>query len=126
MSTDNKRVSGIKRAQKESLLSKKIAILLNQIAQDDPKVAEFSLFSLSRVELSADKSLATLYFYLAGGQQAFDEKKADLILYKPSMRAALAKLVPSRYTPNLVFKYDAQFEKELKINTLLDKIKEDQ
>lgn len=123
MSTDNKRVSGIKRAQKESLLSKKIAILLNQIAQDDPKVAEFSL---SRVELSADKSLATLYFYLAGGQQAFDEKKADLILYKPSMRAALAKLVPSRYTPNLVFKYDAQFEKELKINTLLDKIKEDQ
>ena len=123
MSTDNKRVSGIKRAQKESLLSKKIAILLNQIAQDDPKVAEFSL---SRVELSADKSLATLYFYLVGGQQAFDEKKADLILYKPSMRSALAKLVPSRYTPNLVFKYDAQFEKELKINTLLDKIKDDQ
>ncbi len=123
MSTDNKRVSGIKRAQKESLLSKKIAVLLNQIAQDDPNVADFSL---SRVELSADKSVATLYFYLPGGQQKFDEKKAYLILYKPSMRSALAKLVPSRYTPNLVFKYDAQFEKELKINTLLDKIKDDQ
>jgi len=123
MSTDNKRVSGIKRAQKESLLSKKIAVLLNQIAQDDPKIADFAL---NRVELSTDKGIATLYFYVPGGQQKFDEKIATLILYKPSMRSALAKLVPSRYTPELIFKYDKQFEKELKINKLLDKIKEDQ
>lgn len=121
--TDNKRVSEIKRAQKESLLSKKVAVLLNQIAQDDPKIAAFIL---NRVELSADKGTAILYFYVPGGQREFDEKIANLILYKPSMRSALAKLVPSRYTPNLIFKYDKQFEKELEINKLLDKIKEDQ
>ena len=123
MATDNKRVGEIKRAQKESLLSKKVAVLLNQIAQDDPKIAAFIL---NRVELSADKGTAILYFYVPGGQREFDEKIANLILYKPSMRSALAKLVPSRYTPNLIFKYDKQFEKELEINKLLDKIKEDQ
>jgi len=120
MPADNKRTSSIKHAQKESLLSKKIAILLSQIAQDDASIADLAL---NRVELSANKSTATLYFYLKGGQKAFDEKIRALTLYKPSLRAALAKLAPSRYTPELVFRYDARFEKELKINQLLDKIK---
>jgi len=123
MATDSKRVSEIKRAQKESLLGKKIAVLLSKIALDDPKVSEFTL---NRVELSADKGVAVLYFYLPGGQEEFSEKIASLILYKPSIRSAIAKLVPSRYTPELVFKYDKQFEKELKINQLLDRIKEEQ
>lgn len=122
MATDNKRISSIKRAQKESLLSKKIAILLNQIAQDDANIAELML---NRVELSTDKGVATLYFYLPGGQEAFNKKVKALILYKPSLRSAIAKLVPSRYTPELVFRYDNTFEKELKINQLLDKIKHD-
>lgn len=123
MATDNKRVSSIKRAQKESLLGKKIATLLNQIAADDPRIAELTL---NRVELSNDKGTAVLFFYHPDGKDVFKEKIASLILYKPSLRAAIAKLVPSRYTPELTFKFDAQFEKELKINQLLDKIKLDQ
>lgn len=123
MSADNKRVSSIKRAQKESLLGKKIATLLNQIAIDDPKIGELML---NRVELSADKGSATLFFFLPGGEKEFKEKVGALILYKPSLRAALAKLVPSRYTPELIFRYDKQFEKELKINQLLDKIKHEE
>lgn len=123
MATNSKRISEIKKAQKASLLTKKIAVLLNEIAQDDPRIAPFVL---NRVEFSADKSVATLYFYLAEGHEAFKKEVAHLILYKPSMRSALAKLIPSRYTPELVFKYDVQHEKELKINLLLDKIKEEQ
>lgn len=121
-SGNNPRVSEIKRAQKESLLSKKIASLLSTIALDDPRVAQVML---SRVQLSPDKGVATLYFYTPEGPEAFREKLELLILYKPSIRSALAKLIPSRYTPELVFKYDAQFEKELRINQLLDTLKDD-
>ena len=122
-SGNNKRVSEIKRAQRESLLSKKIASLLSTIALDDPRIAGLML---NRVQLSPDKGVATLYFYTPEGQEAFREKLEILILYKPSIRSALAKLIPSRYTPDLVFKYDAQFEKELHINLLLDTLKDEE
>lgn len=123
MATENKRINEIKRAQKESLISKKIAVLLNQIALDDPRVAELTL---NRVQLSPDKGIAVLYFYTTKGERFFKDQMSALILYKPSIRSALSKLIPSRYTPELVFKYDAQFEKELKINLLLDQLKDEQ
>lgn len=119
----NKRVSDIKRAQRESLLNKKLASLISTISLDDPRVAGIML---NRVQLSPDKGVATLYFYIPGGPEAFREKLEVLILYKPSIRSALSKLVPSRYTPDLVFKYDAQFEKEMHINQLLDTLKDEQ
>jgi len=122
MSIGNAHTKDIKRAQKESLLYKHLAPLFNQIALDDPRVAGMTL---NRVELSANKSTATLYFYSDQGEADFKENLDTLILYKPSLRAAIAKLVPSRYTPELIFKFDDRFEKELKINKLLDKLKLD-
>lgn len=122
-SGNNKRVSEIKRAQKESLISKKIASLLSSIALDDPRVSQLML---NRIQLSPDKGVATLYFYTPEGEDVFREKLEILILYKPSIRSALSKLIPSRYTPELVFKYDAQFEKEQRINLLLDTLKDEQ
>jgi ribosome-binding factor A len=122
MSIGNAHTKDVKRAQKESLLYKHLAPLINQISLDDTRVAGMTL---NRVELSANKSLATLYFYSDKGIDDFKEKLGTLILYKPSLRAAIAKLVPARYTPELVFKFDSSFEKELKINLLLDKIKDE-
>jgi len=114
-------LSRIKHAQKESLISKKVATLLNQLAQDNSLIAELQLNS---VVLSPDKSTAYLYFYVVGGQEAFNEKVKNLILYKPSLRSGLAKLIPSRYTPELIFKYDKSLEKEIKVNALIDQEKQ--
>lgn len=46
-----------------------------------------------------------------------------LKLYKPSLRKALSKL-PSRYAPELIFKYDEELEKQMKLEELMDKVKE--
>ncbi len=118
------RQKNIKQAQKEELLLRELAQLFLQIALDEPRLHD--LF-LNRVHLSPDKGMCSIYFYSPLGKKKFDEIFPILILYKPSLRAALAKRIPARYTPQLVFKFDDQFEKQQRIENLLEKIKtEDQ
>ena len=110
----------IKRAQKERLLLREISQLFMKAAMDDPSLE--GVF-VSRIALSPDKGLCYIYFYTPAGKDVFNEKLEVLKLYKPSLRSALAKAIPSRYTPDLLFKFDEVFEKEAKINALLDQLK---
>ncbi len=113
---NNKRISDIKRAQKSSLLHKTISDLFFRAMLDDTRLTGVTL---TRVRLSDDKSVCDIFFVTEEGEQAFQEKLQDLILYKPSLRAAIAKQIPGRYTPNLVFKYDTQEEGMRKIDQIL-------
>ena len=113
--------SAIKRAQKETLLQQEISKLLLQLMLDDNRVQ--GLF-VSRVKLSPDKSICTVFFCTASGRAEFDEKLGSLILYKPSLRKAISQIIPSRYVPEFIFKFDDQFEKQRRIDELLDRVKE--
>ena len=104
----NKRVSEIKRAQKSSLLLKVVSDLLLQTSLDDERLQ--GMF-VSRVQLSPDKGMCEVFFFCSGGEEEFATKLPYLILYKPSLRSAISKQIPGRYTPNLLFKYDLQEEK---------------
>jgi ribosome-binding factor A len=110
-------------AQKEALIFREFSKLFLRLALDDKNLQDFSI---NRVSLSKDKGIIAIYFYTPGGQAAFDEKKDSLVLYKPSLRKALAQVIPSRYTPELVFKYDHLFEKQKKIDDLLEALKEEE
>ncbi len=116
------RISDIKRAQKQSQLLRELSSYFLRITMDDERMKDLVL---NRVKLSRDKSVCTLYFYTAQGEVHFQELMPYLILYKPSMRKALAASINARYTPQLVFQYDAAFEQQLKIDALLDKIKQE-
>lgn len=118
----NQRISDIKRAQKESLLLHELSSYFLRITMDDPRLKELTI---NRAKLSKDKSSCTIFFYCSGGLERFQELMPVLILYKPSMRKALADSIASRYTPQLIFKYDAPFERQLSIEALLDSIKEE-
>jgi ribosome-binding factor A len=120
---NNPRVSDIKRAQKESLLLHEVSGYFLRITLDDERL---KTLTLNRVKLSRDKSSCTLFFYCSGGAEMFKKLLPTLILYKPSMRKALADQIDGRYTPQLIFKYDAPFERQLGIEALLDKIKEEE
>jgi len=120
MAATNSRTSSIKRAQKESQLYRTISELFMKLAQDDPRLADLTI---NRVSLSNDKSLCRVYFYTAQGEAAFREKLPYLILYKPSLRKALAQSINARYTPQIEFAFDAQFEKQMELEGLLEKIK---
>ena len=114
------KTSEIKRAQKESALYRLIAELVRQAMLEQPSLHELSV---TRVELSPGKTLCSVYFYTPKGKEQFDLALQDLKLFKPSMRKAIADTMQARYTVDLKFQYDAQFEKSQRIEQLLDKIK---
>jgi ribosome-binding factor A len=115
-------VHSIKKSQKESLLFRAIAQLFSSTTQDDARLAGIAV---NRVKLSDDKGVATVFFYTSGGLAEFKEKLPTILLYKNSLRKALAHSINSRYTPELVFKFDDQFEKQQRIEGILQQIKGD-
>jgi ribosome-binding factor A len=64
-------------------------------------------------------------FDSSGGEADFKAKLGQLILYKPSLRAALAKSLQSRYTPDLTFVYDEYLEKTEKVDNLIERLKDE-
>jgi len=114
-------VKTIKQAQKESQLLREISSLFMKTSADDPRLMTLTI---NRVSMSSDKGYCSVYFYTPGGIKEFEKLLEVLKLYKPSLRAALAKSIQARYTPQLIFKFDEQYEKEDKMNKLLNSLKE--
>lgn len=117
------RVQDIKKARKERLFFREISNLFLQITLDDSRVQGISI---TRVKLSPDKSLCTVYFYAPEGREFFNEKLEILKLYKPSMRKAIAAKIKARYTPDIRFAFDDHYEKQEKLELLMDKIKKEE
>jgi ribosome-binding factor A len=116
----SKQQQEIRKAQKESYFYQEISKLFRQITIDESSLN--GLF-INRVQLSSDGGICVVLFLATNGRAEFEEKLPTLVLYKPSMRSALAKTSHGRYTPNLIFRYDEDYEKVEKINRLLDTLK---
>ncbi len=116
------RASSIKLGKKRALLLKKISELFLEVSLDDQRIRGLTI---SRVALSKDKSLCIVYFYSPNGKEEFNEKLEILKLYKGSIRKALAQDIKGRYVPDLKFEYDDQFEKLMKVENLIEKLKKD-
>ncbi|HXW85945.1 MAG TPA: ribosome-binding factor A [Candidatus Bathyarchaeia archaeon] len=116
------KLRSIKHAQRESFFLKEISQFFLPIILDNPSLQSLCI---SRVALSSDKGLVAIYFYSPQGQPFFEQKLSELILYKPSLRAALAKIFHGPYAPELVFRYDETLDKERKINELIEQLKRD-
>lgn len=115
-------LSHIKRSQKESLLLRELSKMLLQLSLDD---AELNGLFINRVELSKNKGVCIIYFYDPNGREIFEHKKRRLILYKPSLRKGIASTLDGRYTPELKFAFDEQFEKQQRIENILETVKKD-
>jgi ribosome-binding factor A len=116
------RLQDIKRNQKEALIFRLISDLYLQACLENKELAGLIP---TRASLSTDKSKCFILFYDPDGLEAFKKKLDILKLYKPSMRAALAAKMKSRYVPDIAFKFDEQFEKEKKVHEILDRVKKE-
>ena len=118
----NQRLQDIKRAQKESFILKEISNFFLRITLDEKQL--HGLY-VNRVKLSSDKSKCFIFFLAHGGKEEFEQKFSTLILFKPSLRSALAKVTQSRYVPQLEFRYDEEFEKQRKVDELIEQLKKE-
>lgn len=111
---------GIKRAQKAALFFKEISELFYQAARDNKDLKD--LYP-NRVKFSADMGICTVLFYSPHGKSYFEEKIPVLILFKPSLRGAIARRIPMRRVPEFIFQYDDEFEEQQKLDAVIEKLK---
>ncbi len=112
----------VKRAQKESFLLRELSQLISKLIEDQPILATISA---TRVDLSKGKGICNVYFSSTEGKEGFLKALEVLKLYRNSLRNALSKARQSRHTPELMFLYDEQLEREMRMHKLLDTVKED-
>jgi ribosome-binding factor A len=114
----------IKREKKKSLFFREISQLIGLIANEN---ADVQKIYPTRVDFSQDCGI--VYVYLSTfdvySEEVFDKALYALILYKPSIRKEIATRLNPRYTPDIVFLYDENKEKQDRINQLLDKVSQD-
>jgi ribosome-binding factor A len=110
----------VRRAKKAALFLKEISSLFYQAAQDNPELKD--LYP-SRVKFSPDMGMCTIYFYSPHGREFFEQKKKTLILFKPSLRTAVAGQISMRRVPDFFFHYDDEYEKHQKVDDLISKLK---
>jgi ribosome-binding factor A len=121
--SSSQRQRDIKRAQKESFFLRELSTLFLQITHDEPRLAPLYI---DHVKLSADGSKCLVFFFSSqGGEPLFKELMPLLILYKPSIRTALAKTSSSKYVPQLQFMYAGSIEKQRRVEEILEALKKE-
>ena len=120
MLPSHSKVSAIKKAQKESQLLREISTLYFQASADDTRLQNVTI---TKVELADNKGTCKVFFYTPEGEKSFKELLEIIKLYKPSLRKALAASLNGRYTPDIFFVYDQQQGTQIRVETLIEKIK---
>jgi ribosome-binding factor A len=112
----------IKHAQRESYYFRELSSLVQQIIAEDTSISDLVM---TRVSLSPSRGSLTLFIGTLNpvDQETFDKKLRQLVLYKPSIRAALAKVSTTRYTPEIIFKFDTHLEKQHRMDQLFAMIR---
>lgn len=103
------------------VIKNELSVLLVQRARD-PHLRDISI---SRVELSDDLRHAKVYYTMFQGQGKMTQVNRSLDKATGFMRSHLAKTLNLRFTPELRFWYDEEFEEVEKIEKLLDEIARD-
>lgn len=105
---------GIKKAKFEDRILNELNLILRQDLND----TRLQFASLTKVELTNDFSVATVYW------DTFDPSKKEgisnaLESAESRLRGSLSKVLNVRHTPELNLTYDEQYESEQHISSLL-------
>ena len=79
--------------------------------------------SITKVSLTNDLSIATVYYTILGNLGEIESTKEDLEKSKGYLRSILAKRIDLRKTPELRFKYDESLAYGNHINEILENLK---
>lgn len=86
----------------------------------DPRIDKMT--SVSKVDLSNDTSVATIYFSIYGDKKTKEDTLEALENAKGYIRSRLAKALEIRQVPELRFKIDESIEYSIEIQEILKKL----
>ena len=113
----------MKRKRTDRLNSLLKEVLSEVIRRDvnDPEVSEFT--SVTKVDITSDLHYAKVYISIIGSQEE-KEKTIEALQKSAGFIGSIAsKKVVMRYFPSLTFKLDTSVEKQMKIEEILQEIK---
>lgn len=114
---------GIQRAQKVGeQIHKEISALLVR-GLKDPRIG---FVTITAVDVTPDLHLARIFFTVIGDERVRKETEAGLKSSAPYLRREIGKQLRMRYTPDLLFQYDASIDYGNRIESLLKGIQEKQ
>lgn len=87
----------------------------------DPRLG---FVTITQAEVSADLSLATIYFTVHGGEKEKNASLAALISARKYLRAELGRRIRAKRVPELRFEYDDSIDQGMKIFEKIREIRE--
>lgn len=109
-------------AYKKERLEKQIERELSRIIINETKDLRLKYVTITKVFLTEDLSIATVYYTILGTEKQIEKTKQNLLDAKGFLRTQLSKYLKIKKTPELRFKYDESFKYGNKIESILREI----
>jgi ribosome-binding factor A len=104
---------------KQERLEKIIEREISRIIFSDVKDERLKFVTITKVSLTNDLSIATVYFRVIGNEEQKTATSTNLQEAKGFIRSSLSKAIKIRKVPDLRFKYDESLEYGDKIEKIL-------
>ena len=108
-----------KRERMEKILEREIS----SIIFEDVKNEKIKFVTVTKVSLTNDLSLATVYYTVFGKEEQINASIEALNEAKGFIRTSLSKRIEVKKVPDLKFKYDESFEQGNRIEQILKNLK---
>jgi len=108
-----------KKERLEKIIEKEIANIIFSESKDE----RLKFVTITKVDLTNDLSLATVYYTVMGDVAQQEATSNNLQEAKGFIKSMLGKRLEVRKIPDLRFKYDASFEEGNKIDNILKSLK---
>ena len=94
------------------------------IIHDELKDPRLGFVTITRVEITADLRDAKIFYSVLGQEQDYQKTKEALDSALGFIRRLIGQRIKLRFVPEIMFKEDRSIEYSIRIQELLDKIKE--
>ncbi len=110
-----------KKERMEKIMERELGNILLSDVKDD----RLKFVTITKVDLTNDLSIATVYFSVLGSETQIEATIHTLQEAKGFIRSVLSKRIEVKKTPELRFKYDESFAQGNKIEEILKNIHSD-
>jgi len=97
---------------------------ISNIIQRDLEDPRIGFITITRVEMTADLRYAKVFFSVLGSEEDYNKTKEALDSALGLIRKIVTQRVRLKFAPEIVFKEDRSSEYSIKIQAVLDEIKE--
>lgn len=106
-------------AYKKERLEKNIKREISTIILNDTKDERLKFVTITKVILTDDLSIATIYYTILGNDNQIEKTSQNLLDAKGYIKTILSKKLKVRKTPDLKFEYDKSYEYGNRIEEIL-------